>query len=71
MELVISLGYSIPTSTLEKIGVERLRISLSGNDLFTLSNIKDGLDPEAQGNSVTGRIIPFSSTLLLGFEINF
>ena len=68
---VISLGYSIPTSTLEKIGVERLRISLSGNDLFTLSNIKDGLDPEAQGNSVTGRIIPFSSTLLLGFEINF
>lgn len=68
---VISLGYSLPTSTLEKLGVDRLRLSLSGNDLFTISNIKDGLDPEAQGNAVTGRIIPFSSTIVLGFEINF
>jgi TonB-linked SusC/RagA family outer membrane protein len=68
---VISLGYTIPSSVLEKIKVERLRLSITGNDLFTISNIKDGLDPEAQANAVTGNIFPFSSTLLLGLELNF
>ncbi|MFB9056178.1 SusC/RagA family TonB-linked outer membrane protein [Mariniflexile ostreae] len=68
---VISLGYSLPSSLIEKAGIERLRLSITGNDLFVISNVKDGLDPEAGSNSVTGNVIPFTSTLIFGLELNF
>lgn len=68
---VLSLGYSIPSTFLEKAGIERLRLSITGNDLFVISNVKDGLDPESQSNAISGNIVPFTSTLLFGLELNF
>lgn len=68
---VISVGYTLPESIMNKMGIERLRLSVTGNDLFVLSNIKDGLDPEAGSNAVSGNIVPFNSTIVLGVELNF
>ncbi|MBO0590227.1 SusC/RagA family TonB-linked outer membrane protein [Cellulophaga sp. E16_2] len=68
---VISLGYSLPTEVLEKIGIERVRLSITGNDLFVISNVIDGLDPEAGSEALSGGVVPFSSTLLFGLELNF
>ncbi len=41
----ISLGYSIPTKALSKIGFEKFRISLVGKNLVTFTKYS-GLDPE-------------------------
>ncbi|MEP1487532.1 MAG: SusC/RagA family TonB-linked outer membrane protein [Algibacter sp.] len=68
---VLSFGYSLPASIIEKLGIERLRLSVTGNDLFVLTNVKDGLDPEASNRALNGDIVPFTSTLLFGLELNF
>ncbi|OBQ55294.1 SusC/RagA family TonB-linked outer membrane protein [Tamlana sp. s12] len=41
----LSLGYNFPTKVLDNIGVERLRLSVSGQNLLTFTNYS-GLDPE-------------------------
>ncbi|MDW5290786.1 SusC/RagA family TonB-linked outer membrane protein [Formosa sp. PL04] len=68
---VISVGYSIPQEVLERIGVSKLRFSLTGNDLFVISNIEDGLDPEFGDNTRQGGMIPFASTVILGLDLTF
>ncbi|WP_434035573.1 SusC/RagA family TonB-linked outer membrane protein [Formosa sp. 4Alg 33] len=68
---VISVGYTLPQATLEKIGVDRIRVSLTGNDLFVISNVKDGLDPEAGIDTRQGSQTPFVSTMILGLELTF
>jgi TonB-linked SusC/RagA family outer membrane protein len=41
------LGYTLPTSPLKKIGVDKLRIYIQGSNLFTITKYS-GLDPELQ-----------------------
>jgi len=42
------LGYTLPTSPLKKIGIDKLRIYIQGSNLFTITKYT-GLDPELQG----------------------
>jgi len=41
----ISIGYSIPANTLRRAGIDRLRIYVQGQNLFTITKYT-GLDPE-------------------------
>ncbi|MDO5970344.1 TonB-dependent receptor [Flavivirga aquimarina] len=41
----IAIGYNLPSSVLENIGIEKLRLSLSAQNLLTITNYS-GLDPE-------------------------
>ncbi|MEI6866180.1 SusC/RagA family TonB-linked outer membrane protein, partial [Flavicella sp.] len=66
----ISLGYTIPQNTVEKAGLNRVRLSLSGNDLFVFTNINDGLDPE-HNNESGSSTMPFVSSIILGVEVSF
>lgn len=68
---VISLGYTFQPATVQKIGLDRLRLSLTGNDLFVISNVGDGLDPEAKSSANQGDSVPFVSTMILGLELAF
>jgi TonB-linked SusC/RagA family outer membrane protein len=43
----LSLGYTLPTSPLKKIGIDKLRIYVQGSNLFTITKYT-GLDPELQ-----------------------
>jgi TonB-linked SusC/RagA family outer membrane protein len=40
-------GYTLPRTITEKVRIQRLRFYYSGNDLWEVSNINDGWDPEA------------------------
>lgn len=51
----IQLGYTIPASLLEKVGVERFRIYVSGQNLFTFTKYS-GIDPETTA-SVVNKVI--------------
>lgn len=42
----LSLGYTIPKTLTAKFGVDKLRIYFTGENLFTISNAPEGLDPE-------------------------
>lgn len=41
------VGYTLPVKITQRIKVDRLRIYYSGNDLWEISHIRDGWDPEA------------------------
>ena len=45
------LGYTIPTTALQKLGIQRLRLYLQGENLFTITKYT-GLDPELTNNDV-------------------
>ncbi len=62
----ISLSYNIPSSTIEKIGIDRLRFYINGRNLFTFTKW-GGLDPELP-DQVT---IPLQKEIVLGLELGF
>ena len=69
---VISVGYTLPRSIVEKMKIQNLRFSLTGNDLFVISNVKDGMDPEIGTSVANGKgTVPFTSTLIFGVDLTF
>jgi TonB-dependent starch-binding outer membrane protein SusC len=48
----LNIGYTLEPSMLKKIGVDRLRIYVSGANLFTITKYT-GLDPELQGSNLS------------------
>ncbi len=64
----ISLGYNIPNEWSQKIGFSNGRVSVAGNDLFVLSNIADGLDPEAASAATT--VSPFASSVIFSLQFS-
>jgi TonB-linked SusC/RagA family outer membrane protein len=63
------IGYSLPGPLIEKARIDRVRIFFSGNDLFELTSLKDGYDPEFGESTQT--IYPFSRTWSLGINLTF
>lgn len=60
------LGYTIPKNIVEKMMVERVRVYVSGSNLFTISGLDQGLDPE----SPSGRPTNFPPTKIWSFGVN-
>lgn len=63
----VEVGYSFPKKILRKIGVDGLRIYLSGTNLFTISNFKLW-DPEMGSN---GLGYPIQRIYNIGLNLNF
>jgi TonB-linked SusC/RagA family outer membrane protein len=68
---VLTLGYTFPKQILNKSGIDKVRLSVTGNDLFVISNAKDGMDPEMGISANQGNSVPYMKTLLFGLEITF
>jgi hypothetical protein len=47
----LNIGYTLAPSILHKAGIDRLRIYVSGANLFTITKYT-GLDPELQGSNL-------------------
>lgn len=62
----MQLGYSLPKSLLDKIGVERLRFYCSADNLFTITGF-DELDPESLGNNT----YPVCTSYSFGVNLTF
>lgn len=63
------LGYTLPKHISSKIKSDRIRFYFSGNDLFEITSVKDGFDPE-RGES-SDSTYPFARTWSLGLDISF
>lgn len=62
------LSYTLPESLSEKIGSNKVKLFLRGNDILTLSKIKD-LDPENINAGVNN--YPLYTTISLGLKLTY
>ncbi len=81
----ITLGYSLPNTLVNKIGISGCRLYLSAENMLTFTKLKSNFDPEVLvlnesgqgatspriGDSQTGKSYPISKRLLLGIKLNF
>lgn len=64
------IGYTLPQNWTRKLYIERLRVYFSGNDLWEISSIKDGFDPEmGEMSQISG--YPFARTYSFGVNVSF
>jgi hypothetical protein len=66
----VTLGYNFPQHMMDNLFVNRLRVYLSGQNIFTLHNMPPGLDPETPNNTA-GAFYPITGVYTLGFDITF
>jgi len=68
----IQLGYAIPKDVLSKIGMDNLRLYVSGNNLITLTKYS-GFDPEIGGGSygIDRGVYPQARSFMLGVNVAF
>lgn len=62
-------GYTLPSATTKKIGLDRVRLYFSGDNLFTITKFK-GLDPERYGNG-DGVQYPQNKIYSFGLNVSF
>ncbi|WP_298238988.1 TonB-dependent receptor [uncultured Algibacter sp.] len=62
----ITLGYTLPSEVFTNTGISRIRIYVSGNDLFTFDNLPDGIDPEQGGGDYL-----ITKSYIVGLKLNF
>jgi TonB-linked SusC/RagA family outer membrane protein len=62
------IGYTLPQSLVTRAKLERVRFYFSGNDLFEITSIKDGFDPE-QGTDSQQNGYPFMRTWSFGVNL--
>lgn len=68
----VELGYTLPSAWSRKIGVEKLRLHMSGYNLLTIAPDMDDFDPEAPANGTSaGYYYPLSRVINFGLNINF
>lgn len=63
----ITLGYTIPKAILDKVGVSRLRVYITGENLFTFTPLIKAFDPETLDNLT----YPINKKLAVGLNLTF
>lgn len=63
----LTVGYTLPKTTTDKMKLARLRVYFSAENVFTVDHLKADLDPEGLGGSV----YPFQKTYSAGLNLNF
>lgn len=63
------LGYTLPATFVKKIGMNKLRVYVSGSNLLTFSGMFQGIDPEKENGRLDA--YPTLRTINFGVNINF
>ncbi|WP_339710455.1 TonB-dependent receptor [uncultured Kriegella sp.] len=66
----LTLGYTIPQDVLKKNGIDKLRLYVSGENLFSFNDYPDGINTElaTQGS---GGIYPYLRSYSIGLNLTF
>jgi hypothetical protein len=69
-----TIGYTVPTSVIQKLRIKAVRIYATGQNLVTFSKI-DWIDPEVAGNNGVNpgaeTIFPLQKSWTLGINVTF
>ena len=63
----VTLGYTIPRNILDKIGVSRLRVYVTGENLLTFTSLIKAFDPEPLNNMT----YPINKKIAVGLNLTF
>jgi hypothetical protein len=68
----IQLGYTLPNDILNKVGIDKIRVYLTGENLFTFTKYS-GFDPEIGGGvfGIDRGYYPQARTGMLGVNLQF
>ncbi|MBV8388987.1 MAG: TonB-dependent receptor [Mucilaginibacter sp.] len=66
----VSVGYTFPASLTKRAGISRLRIFVSGDNLYEFSAIKKYIDPEAVNQGPTAWAYPFQRKYAIGLNLD-
>ena len=65
----LQIGYSLPQSVLDKWKIDKLRLYIGGTNLFTITDVESGLDPETYDGRPN--YYPPVSTYTMGVQLRF
>ena len=65
----VQLGYTLPNSTIDRIGINRLRLFVNGSNLFSFDKFWEGYDVEAPVG--VGNYYPQVKVYTFGLDITF
>ncbi|MGV8139779.1 MAG: TonB-dependent receptor [Mangrovibacterium sp.] len=65
----IQIGYTIPSLITRKAGLQKLRVYISGENLWTLTDMKGMFDPETIDGGWGGSVYPLSKVYAVGLNI--
>ena len=67
----VQLGYSFPKNIISKAGISKLRLYVSTDNVFTVSNFWEYFDVEAPVLSGYGNFYPIMRTTSIGIDLTF
>jgi len=69
----LQIGYTLPAALTQKVGVNKCRLYLSGENLWTGTSLSSLYDPETISGGYAGRgnAYPLSRTFSIGLDLNF
>lgn len=80
----LQIGYTFPKAWMSKVGIQSLRLYVSGDNLFTITKMAGMFDPETVAGrewsdpnktdvnaANSGKVYPLSKVLSLGLNVNF
>ncbi|MDR1342724.1 MAG: TonB-dependent receptor [Prevotellaceae bacterium] len=66
----VQVGYTLPKPLLEKVGISKLRVYVSGENLLTFTKMPSSIDPEF-ANTPAGKVYPLQRTWSCGLNLTF
>ncbi|MEG1659013.1 MAG: TonB-dependent receptor [Bacteroides sp.] len=68
----VQLGYTLPLALSQKAAIQKLRLFVSAENLWTGTSLSKAFDPESfSGDQGAGRSYPLQSTISFGLNVNF
>ena len=67
----LQIGYTLPSSLTEQIGVSKLRLFFSGENLVTFTKMTTLFDPETIDGNSLGNVYPLSKIYSFGVNVTF
>jgi TonB-linked SusC/RagA family outer membrane protein len=66
----LQFGYTFPDKISQKIGVKKLRIYISGENIWTFTKLSTIFDPETIDGGFGGNVYPLSKVFSVGISLN-
>lgn len=67
----LQLGYTLPSVLVEKVKLSKVRVFVSGENLWTATQMSSIFDPETVGGGWGGNVYPLSKVWAFGLSVNF
>ena len=67
----VTLGYTLPMPLMKRVGIQRFRVYVTGENIFEFSKIKKYIDPEAVNQGSAAWAYPFQRKLAVGLNLEF